>query len=132
LVGVCVKREIIRYFEARGGRENRELHDKVNANVDEEMIDWLSGLFGDDEEAFRVFHLLKDNMTLDQIEITDPLLTKISKRLRLAVSGRLRRLEELKNAGIKTTREVKYDRPLDDGSGEGSEAGDNSREPKGN
>lgn len=107
LVGVCVKRELIRYFELRGSRENRELTDKINLNTDEEMIDWLSGLFGCDDAAFRVFHLLRDGMTLDKIELTDPLLTKIAKRLKLAVSGRMKRLEHLKESGLKTTREVK-------------------------
>jgi hypothetical protein len=123
LVGVTIKRGLIRYFQLRGRRENQQLIDRVSANTDEEMIDWLSGLFGDDE-AFRVYHLLRQGVTFDQIENTDMTIAKIARRLRLAVSSRLKRLEALKAAGLKISREIKYVDSVGDTQQEGDEAGD--------
>jgi hypothetical protein len=112
LVGMYVKRRLINYFEARQCTR-LPLVDKVIRNTDEEMIEWLSGLFPD-SEVFGVFRLLRDGVTLYDVDLIDPLLIKVAKRIRYQVSSRIKRIERLKAMGLKPTREIEYESPLED------------------
>lgn len=122
ILGSYIKRAVMKYFERSNRQMNTLLVDKIVRNTDEEMIEFLSGLVTDDQ-AFQVFHYLRNGINLMEVEMVDPLLKKIVKKLRLQVAGRIRRLEELRRAGIKTSREVKYDRSLEDECNEDSETG---------
>lgn len=118
-LGTYIKRALIKYFERRGYLENQPLVDKVVRNTDEEMIEFLSGLMPD-EDAFKVFHYLRQGVNFFEIDIVDPRLIKVVKKLRLQVVNRLRRIKELKDAGIKVSRDVIDAVPMED---EGLEAG---------
>lgn len=126
LLGTYVKRALIKYFEGaeRCGDGKREplgrtqtTKETINLNIDEEMIDFLSSLTKD-ETAWRAFNALRgdERLTLEDLTLIDPLFAKTVKRLRLTVARRLKRIENMKAAGLKVSREVKYESNMDEGS----------------
>lgn len=116
MLGMYIKRNIIRYFEKRGYLENTPLQDKIIRNTDEEMIDFLSEIMSDDA-AFKVFHYLRNGINLFEVELVEPNLIEICKKLRRRVNARLERIKALKAAGIKVSRDIigdSDDLPMED------------------
>lgn len=107
-LGIFIKRALIKYFERSMRRDGDSLttQDKIRANTDEEMIEFLSEL-APGVDGFKVLEYLKTGLWFDDVEIVDPLLIKAAKKLRLQVAARLTRLERLQLAGAKITREIK-------------------------
>lgn len=127
MLGTYVKRAVTKYFERQVRRTNELLVDKVVKNTDEEMIDFLSGLIPDDK-VFEVFQLLRGGFTLYEIDMVEPLLRKAAQKVKRQVTGRIKRIEELNKAGIKTTRRIEYDRSLEAEEEEGGFPSDPSGE----
>ena len=68
-----IYRGLIKYFQGRSKkrRSTTRFHitwDVMQANMDDEMITWLSGYVGD-EYSFRILKYLKEGMTLEDLEI---------------------------------------------------------------
>jgi hypothetical protein len=105
ILGTFIKRRLIDYFERQDYLERTELKDELIRNTDEEMIEYLSGIMPD-ESAFKVFHLLQHGVNFFDIEMVDPSVKKTVKRLRMQAVNRLRRIKELKKAGIKVSRDI--------------------------
>ena len=112
-VGIFVKSKMVNYFERSMKKMEAFEGDKINRNCDHEMIEFLSDVMGNDDEAYIVFKFMREGLNLEDIATIDPKLRKVTKKLRLQVAGRIGRLERMQAIGIKITREIKYDREME-------------------
>lgn len=117
-MGVYIKRALIKYFERENKRFEQISDDRkevVIRNTDEEMIEFLSGLNGD-ENAWKIFDLLRGGVDLFSAEIIDPAFRKVLKKMRLQVQSRVARIKALQRLGLTTSRDVyTIPEPLDAG-----------------
>ncbi len=68
-----IYRGLIKYFQGKNKkrRATSRFHitwDVMQANMDDEMLTWLSGYVGD-EYSFRILKYLKEGLTLEQLEL---------------------------------------------------------------
>lgn len=112
-VAVYVKSRLVNYFERMARRGPDPLiEDKVTRNTDQEMVEYLSEVLGDDDKAFQVFHYLKGGLALSEIALIEPGLRKMVGKMTREVSARIRRLESLQALGQPIPREIKFDPSL--------------------
>lgn len=108
-LGVYIKRAIMKYFERQNERYeelNEQRKEVINDNTDEEMIEYLSGLTGD-ENAWRILDLIRGGgFDLFSVELLDPSFRKVLTKLRLEVAGRVKRLAHMQSIGLPTSRDV--------------------------
>jgi hypothetical protein len=89
-LGLFLKRKLLDYF-----------------NLDEEMVDWLSGVLNNDEQVWKVMQYLREGMDFEAVELLDRKLYRAIKIIRKEVYGRIRRLKKLKESGMDVSREIK-------------------------
>lgn len=109
-LGVYIKRRLMDYFDrpfkrSRYKHLNEAAKKLVVKNTDSEMIDFLSGLHGD-ELAWEIFGLLRGGFDLFSIDMLSPRFRKTLSKLRLEVSNRVRTIKHLQSIGITTSRDV--------------------------
>lgn len=109
-VGIFVKRRLIDYFERTWN--NPGLPEEVlNANTDEEMLEYLQDVFKNDDAAGILLEMLNRGLLLDHLTYVRPDLLRKIKDIKNSVSGRIKRLMELPNA----SRKVKLRELIDPG-----------------
>lgn len=118
-LGIYIKRALIKYFERMSPKLGEVYPEElIQKNTDEEMIDYLSGVIPD-EKVWPIFHLIRSGLSIYEIEMVDRSLWKCLKKVRTEVKNRLKRLDELKRLGIKTSREViRFPDPVEEEDGD--------------
>jgi hypothetical protein len=107
-LGLFLKRKLLDYFKVRQPQyvEQDKLEVSQN-NLDEEMVDWLSGVLNNDEQVWKVMQYLREGMDFEAVELLDRKLYRAIKIIRKEVYGRIRRLKKLKESGMDVSREIK-------------------------
>jgi hypothetical protein len=78
----------------------------IDPQLDSEMLEYLSEVMADDNLAFEAFNYLKLGISLGDVSLMGLHLRKIASRIRFQVTGRLKRLKSLQDAGFPVTRKV--------------------------
>lgn len=92
-VVMFVRRGIKDYFREHRVRPLGIDYDKATLTTDEEMLDYLSDVMRNDDDAHSVFRFIRDGVDIHDILVVEPRLRKAITRVWRQVIGRLGRLD---------------------------------------